>query len=134
MIRQFFVNKVTIICTMIFMVSCSTDSVKDDADIEEIVTKKVSPSIKTNDTIEVLIEWRQGTSERHKNRIRKNYRKKRILLQWEGCDIKGNEDVEVWLIDFSVYIMYRPAPLTDPDKEDMDRVTFYANCKDYLED
>jgi len=128
--RSFFLNKIALLCSFLFIVGCSSDAIVNEENIPEADAKK---GIRGADTMEVLIEFVKGTPENRKQDIRNNYIKTGLLLEWKKCKIKNNDDVEVWLIDFPLYVAFRPAPFTDPDKEDMDKVTLNANCKDYKE-
>ncbi len=128
--RSFFLNIVLIICAFLSVISCTYDT-----DIPYNVTKETDvKQVRAVRTMEILIEYRKGTSEYNKEKIRGNYIGTGLLLSWEGCEIEDNDDVEVWVVDAEIYASYRPAPLNDPDKEDMDKVTLNANCKDYKED
>ncbi|WP_106793962.1 hypothetical protein [Aquimarina sp. Aq78] len=125
--RSFFLNIVLIICAFLSVVSCTYDT-----DISYDVTKETDvKQTRAVRTMEVLIEYRKGTSEYNKEKVRGNYIRTGLLLSWEECEIKDNDDVEVWVINAEIYYAKDPAPLTNPDKEDMDKVTLNANCKDY---
>ncbi len=122
-----------VVCAMACFVSCTHDIDIPNNATEEINEKR-GPRADIGKTMEVLIEFKQGTAEYVKRKIRSNYTDTGLLLDWEKCEIKDNDQVEVWILNFEIYAAYRPAPLNDPDKEDMERVTLNANCKDYKED
>ncbi|MBG6129767.1 hypothetical protein IWQ47_000931 [Aquimarina sp. EL_43] len=126
--RSFFLNIVLTICTFFCIVSCTYDT-----DIpERVVTKNVNTKlISVDNTMELLVEYRKGTSASTKKRIRSNYIITGLLLGWEQCKIKDNENVEVWIVNPEIYYAKDPAPITDSDKEDMERLMENANCKDY---
>ncbi len=128
----FFLNKVLMVCAFLCVIGCTQDTGLPENDvINAIKTKK---GLRIDETMEVLVEFVEGTPESNKRRIRDNYTSIGLLLDWQLCNIRGTTDVEVWIIDLEVYMAYRPAPLTETENEDMDKVTLYANCKDYTED
>ncbi|MHA7059175.1 hypothetical protein ACWGOQ_0018250 [Aquimarina sp. M1] len=127
MIRQFFLNKVTIICAMIFMMGCSTDSVTNDMVIEETALDKRRPILLADGTIEVLIEYVEGTSDSLKNEIRTEYRLLLLISDIVQCE---EDDKETWTVE-SARI---PGPLADtssdePLRQAIQNVTYFANCK-----
>ncbi|WP_160112255.1 hypothetical protein [Aquimarina sp. AU58] len=112
------------------VISCTYDT-----DIPYNVTKETDvKQVRAVRTMEVLIEYRKGISEYNKEKIRGNYIRTGLLLSWEECEIKDNENVEVWIVNPEIYYAKDPAPITDSDKEDMERLIENANCKDYKED
>ncbi|WP_299436996.1 hypothetical protein [uncultured Aquimarina sp.] len=128
MIRQFFLNKVTIICTMICMIGCSTDSVTDDSSLEELNEEKRRPTVIVDKTMEVLIIYVRGTDEDTKRELREKYRKSRLLLDVQLCDLDG---VETWTLDPIEYDKKRPKPDLDTDNEPVDKALLSVNCYTY---
>lgn len=130
MIRKFFVNKVTIICAMIFVISCSTDSTSNDVVIEESSIEKRGTRIETDKTISILIVYAKGTDERTKEKIRQQYIDIRLLLDVERCDF---EDVETWIFDLIKYNKGKPKRNPQSDNEPVTKAYFDNNCEDYKE-
>ncbi|MDH7445723.1 hypothetical protein [Aquimarina sp. 2201CG14-23] len=126
--RQFFVNKVTIICTMFFMVGCSTDPVTNDVVANEVTIEKNRSLIEDDKTIEILIVYAKGTDERTKERIRQQYIDIRLLLNVEQCEF---EDVETWIFDLIKYNKGKPKRNPQSDNEPVTKAYFDNNCEDY---
>ncbi|MFD2562483.1 hypothetical protein [Aquimarina rubra] len=126
MIRQFFINKVTIICAMIFMVGCTSDPVTNDITIEETTEVKWRPYIDEEGRMEVLIIYVEGTPESVKNEVRVHYRGLLLISDIVECE---DEDTETWTVEAA----RMPGPLTDtssdePLREAIQHVIFNTNC------
>ncbi len=127
MIRQFFMNKVTIICTMIFMVGCSSDSVTNDTIIEKTTVEKRRSYLEIDEDgrMEILIVYVEGTPESVKNEVRVLYRQLLLISDIVQCE---EDDKETWST-----VARMPNPLTDtssdePLREVIQQVIFNANC------
>ncbi|WP_298316248.1 hypothetical protein [uncultured Aquimarina sp.] len=137
MIRQFFLNKVTIVCcTIFFMIGCSSDNIPSSEN-EELNDKRLRPIIVADTMMEVLIEYTEGISEDDKRKTRIKYINTGLLLGLQDCKIDNNNDVEVWIVDAIMYHSYKPGPIQHSNDDDVDRfliikeVTINANCEDY---
>ncbi|WP_378173577.1 hypothetical protein [Aquimarina sp. SS2-1] len=129
MIRQFFLNKVTIICAMIFIVGCTSDPVANDITIEETIEGKWRPYIDEEGRMEVLIIYVAGTPESVKNQVRVHYRGLLLISDMVQCE---DEDTETWTVEAA----RMPAPLVgstsdEPLREVIKQVIFNKNCDNY---
>ncbi|WP_405206777.1 hypothetical protein [Aquimarina sp. LLG6339-5] len=126
MIRQFFLNKVTIICTMVLMAGCTSDSVTNDITIEETTEAKWKPYIDIDGKMEVLIVYVEGTPESVKNEVRELYKELLLISDIVQCE---DDDKETWTVEAA----RMPGPLTDtssdePLREAIQYVIFNTNC------
>ncbi|WP_299216844.1 hypothetical protein [uncultured Aquimarina sp.] len=120
-------NKVTIICTMIFMVGCSSDSVTNDTIIEKTTVEKRRSYLEIDEDgrMEILIVYVEGTPESVKNEVRVLYRQLLLISDIVQCE---EDDKETWST-----VARMPNPLTDtssdePLREVIQQVIFNANC------
>lgn len=128
--RNVFLKTGLLVCAFFCVFSCSTDANVNETIIEETNAEKTRISA----TVEALVEFVKGTPERNKMAVRDKYIRMGLLLSWEECEIKDNDDVEVWLIDNIKLVAYgKPNPLnhSEDDGDDVEKITLYANCKDY---
>ncbi len=132
--RSIFLNKVLVICSFLCFVSCTQDSDISDNVTEKIDEKRRPRVVDIDKTMEVLIEFKQGTSEYVKRKKRHNYSNTGLLLSWVQCEIEDNDDVETWIVDAMIFHSYKPGPIQHSNDDDVDRVTLNANCKDYKKD
>lgn len=128
--RSLFLNVLWGVNVFFWVVSCTYENNSFENEIQEMETKKV---VRFDGSIEILLEYKQGVSEDGKKRIRQNYLNTGLLLRWEKCDIRDNENVEVWVVNTEIYYAKDPAPITERDKEDIERLMENANCEDYNE-
>jgi len=123
MIRQFFLNKVTIICTMICIIGCSTDSAIDDFNLEESgLEKQILNSDTTISLLPITVVYKKGTTEFQKSNIRSQYFNNYpwYFIEWTAC----NGYTDIWFVSKK----QKPRIEVDESDEDLDRVNVYNSC------
>ncbi|MDY8135723.1 hypothetical protein [Aquimarina sp. 2201CG5-10] len=111
--------KFVLMISLMLIVGCTSDDITINNN-EELNKLELQES-RNGTTMQVLIQYRVGTTENERSVVRERYLDLGVLVNWRRC--RTTEYIEIWEMHYT-----RPRIEVGESNEDVERDIPYASC------